>query len=321
MSIRNKINCATRVRNVGVGKCSLHIKEVRGEILVPKGWKIPASALLSQAAFRAYLEAAIIADDPLQRIYPVKGFAALTDNSEEVVVQTLAYGQQLVVRDGNVNWTFQYYDGGICLSNALRSFNGADYDTLFWDSQNILFGTTIAEADGSFSVGGVPQDMLYALPWTANDGANVSMYRIAHSFQPAYINERIGYVQAEFNLADLNGLKNISLVPVSSAAGVITFQALTGCDGENMYSAYSADLADELLYTAVNAETGALIAIDTVTAGAAAAQTFILTLDTADPDYPTTADGLVTISMVGPTALAAAGIEGFEGLPMTYKRG
>lgn len=317
-TIDNMIECATNVKNTGTGSCVLRIGFIRGAILVPKGWKLTAANLASQATLRAALEAALIADKSL-RIFPVPGFKTITDNTEDPVFQTMGDGSQIYVRDGNYNWVMQYYDGGMCLSNALRSFNNAAYEALFYDDQRILFGTTIVEEDGSISLGGIPMDNLQGLPWRANDGTNVAQYRIAFSFQPAYVNESIRYVQLNFQPSQLMGLQNLLLKPNSSLAGVINFSALAGCAAENIYDLYSDEIADAALYVATG-PTGLAIAITSVTA-VPASKSFNLVLDDTDPNYPATAADLITITPTSASAWDTAGIKGFEAFPFTYARG
>ncbi len=320
MSIANKIDCFKTVRNTGTGSCVVHIQKIVFVLLVPKGFVIPDSALLSPATLRTYLETAIIADKSV-RIFPVSGFVNITDNSEGVVAQTFGYGQQIIIRDGNYNWTLQFHAGGLCLSNALRSFNGSDYEVIFGDDQNILFGTNIPDSTGKRQIGGVPMDTLYALPWAVNTGAEVAKYQIALSFQPSYINEDISYAQVNFKLSDLMGLQNIVLAQIgSSAAGLITVQPLSGCASTNLIPQYAAELAVEANWVAINGITMLPIAITTATVNAIS-KTVALQLTILDPNYPVAAGDPVIITMVDAADLAAAGIEGYEALELTTTRG
>ncbi len=320
MSIANKIDCFKTVRNTGTGSCVVHIQKITFVLLVPKGWVIPDSALQSVAALRTYLEAAIIADKSI-RIFPVSGFVNITDNSEGVVAQTFGYGQQVIIRDGNYNWTLQFHAGGLCLSNALRSFNNSDYEVIFGDDQNILFGTNVPDETGKRQIGGVPMDSLYALPWAVNTGAEVAKYQIALSFQPSYINEGISYAQVDFKLSDLMGLQNIVIAQIgTSLAGLITVQALSGCASTNLIPQYATELATEANWIAINGVTMLPIAITTATVNTLS-KTIALQLDAADPNYPVTAGGPVIITMIDAIDLDAAGIEGYEALELTTTRG
>jgi hypothetical protein len=318
----NALDCGSDVRNTGIGGCSLNFEATKGDFLVPKGRVYTQAELATPASLRAALEADILAPKGT-RIFPLHGFEAITDNTEDPTFQTMASGRQVPIREGNYNWIFQYYDGGLCLSNKLRSFkNNTGYAVLFYDAENKLFGTTKTASDGKPGMAGIPLEVLYPFPWKPNDFANAPIYRIQFSFKPNYINEDIAYVDAGFNLDELNGLQNINLTVVGTpAGGVFQVQALTGCDKSNLYDLYSTQLASAALWTLANAATGAAIPITSVAANATL-KAFTVTADTADPAYTAVgATGKVSIGTVGPAALDAADIAGYESIPVEVVRG
>lgn len=318
MSILNKTNCGTSLRNTGIDRCSPHIRFIRGLFLVPPEWHLTESQLASEATVRSALEAAIMAPAG-ERIYPVPGFKSITDSSQDAVIDTLGDGSQIVVRDGNNNWTVQYYDGGLCLSDRLRSFNNSGYRPIFYDDQKMLFGHKITEADGTKSIYGVPMDSIYFAPFKVSTGSNVAQYRIVMSFQPRYINEERGFVVMDIPPGQLNGLRDMTLEGNSSNAGVINFSVYAGCSKENMYDEFSTELANVALYTAKNA-TGGIISITAVTA-IPGTKSFNLVLDNLDADYPASSTAIVTIQPDTAAAFAAAGIAGFEASSFKFARG
>lgn len=318
----NALDCGSDVRNTGIGGCPLHFEATKGVFLVPKGRVYNQTELASPASLRAVLEADILAALG-SRIFPLHGFEVITDNTEDPTFQTMASGRQVPIREGNYNWIMQYYDGGLCLSNKLRSFkNNTGYAAIFYDADNKLFGTKKAASDGTDGMAGVPLEVLYPFPWKPNDFANAPIYRIQFSFKPNYINEDIAYANAGFNLDELNGLQNINLIVVGTpTGGVFQVQPLTGCDKSNLYDLYSTEMADEALWTLADAATGASIPITGVTANATL-QTLAVAADTADPAYTAvTATGKVKIAMVSASALDAADISGFEAIPVEIVRG
>lgn len=321
MALLNTIACATDVKNTGFGTCVVDPKKIVGAIEIPRG-KVFTPAEL--ADFPATIKALIAAASKTDRAFPVGGFQAVTDNSEEPVFQTLGYGTPAPVRDGNYVWIFQYLKGGICLSNALRSRNGgAAGDFLFYDDQGLIIGTRVETSTaGTFGLGGVPVDVFYAYPWKVNDGTNVTSYRVQFVFQPFYINEGLGFIKEPgFNPATLMGLQNINLVQQgASAAGVSQIKALTGCAQTNLFSQFQTELTSAALWKAYNLLNGNEIAITSVTANVGL-EAFTVTLDTADPDYPASATDKVRIQLVDTAALAAADIVGYEGIPVTVNRG
>lgn len=318
MAELNKLNCGTEVRNTGVGGCPLHFEAIRGAFLVPASRVYNTVELTDPYAI---LYSDILAAKGA-RIYPIHKFEAITDNTEDPTFQTMASGRQVPIREGNYNWIFQYYDGGLCLSNKLRSFrNNTGFSVLFYDADNKLFGTKKNGSDGKPGLAGIPLEVLYPFPWKPNDFSNAPIYRVQFSFQPSYINEDIAYVDTGANLGELNGLQNITLTQSgTSSAGVINLIATTGCDGANIYDTYNGQLDAAAAWTAINTATGAAINIDTVAANAAI-KGFTITLDDADTDYPATGTAQVTINLVSPTALEALDVVGYEGLPITVLRG
>ena len=126
-------------------------------------------------------------------------------------------------------------------------------------------------------------------------------------------------------LHDLIGEKimheNINLVQAAApVAGVAQIKALSGCAQTNLFDLYAGELDAALLWKAYNVTTGAEITITSV-AQNVGLKAFTVTLDSTDPDYPATAAALVRYELADVTALAAAGVVGYEGLPLTIQRG
>lgn len=319
----NSISCATSIKNTGTGDCTFIPGFVKGWFRVGNNFKVDPTVAATPESLKAYMTSLILSDDPSQRIYPVKGIKSITDSSEDTTFQTFGDGTQVPVRDGFMNFTLQYVDGGMCLHLALRSMNGTGGKYVFWDQNNVLMGTGSTDADGVRSLVGAPA-LFYENKWKLNDGSNVANFGSFFSIDPYYLNEALAFVPAGFNLGELSGLQTMVLRQgsVAPVGGVIRFKALAGCDYANQFSLYSDELIDETLYIATNKATGAQIDITSVTAtGSGATGEFILTLDSTDPDYPATTTALIDIRLVGPTELAAADIVGFESNTLTVKRG
>src|SRR5678810_1267689 len=138
----NKIFCGQDAKNTGICDCFLDPKLIIGAILVPKD-KVFTAEELADANIQETMEA-LVEETAKNRILPIQGFVAITDNSEEPVEQTFGYGTIEPVRDGNYNWIFGFRKGGVNLSNSLRSYNGLTnkYAVIFIENQNHLLGTT-----------------------------------------------------------------------------------------------------------------------------------------------------------------------------------
>lgn len=306
MAELNQIVCASRVSNTGFGSCFLDMEQIVGAFIVPNGYKLTAVELQT-------LQATLVADtkvaSKLARVYPLGGFVAVTSNTEDKTLQTFAYGGKKVVREGDYDWTFQYTEGGLCLHKALRSFNSnAGWSVLFYDSNFTLFGTTGADAGALYAI---PAKVLWANPWTPNDGSNTAVYSIQFVFEPRYINEDLAYVAADSSISEISGLQDaqIQLVSWVEATGVAQVKIVSAC-GTNLYDVYATELAAAGVYTAANKATGGAIAISSV-AGVSATKAFNVTVDTADSDFPSGTQG-VLLNLAATSVLDAAGIVGYE---------
>jgi hypothetical protein len=244
----NKIFCGSDVKNTGICECFFDPKLITGAILVPKN-KVFTSDELLDANIAATLAAAVSAAQA-SRIYPFQPFETITDNTEDPTRQTFGYGTVKTVREGKYNWALQFINGGLNLSNALRTFNGliGKYAIIWLESQNTMIGTSKKDANDEWGLAGVPLSDLYQRPWRPSDGSNVSNYTFEASFDPVYINEKIAFKKVSFDsylLAELAGLEDVKLTLVAAAEGGTTIEvsAETDCGSTNFYDLFKTELA------------------------------------------------------------------------------
>lgn len=306
MSKLNQLVCANNVANVGFGSCFLDMEQIVGAFIVPNGFSLSAADL-------ADLQTALIADTKvavkLNRVFPLHNFVQMTSNTEDKTVQSFNYGGKKVVREGDYDLTFEFTEGGLCLLKALRSFNSNGvWSVIFYDSKFRIFGTT-GSTEGSLY--GIPLKMLWANPWTPNDGTKTAMYAVQMVFEPRYINEDLAYAEADSYITDILGLQDIIITKNSwnEATGVANISVYSRC-GTNLYEVFPTELALAAVYTAANGVTGAAITVSSV-AAVAATKTFNVTVDTADPDFPAGTQGVV-LDLAAIAVLEANGIEGYE---------
>lgn len=313
----NKIFCGSDVKNTGTCECFFDPKLITGVIFVPKG-KVFTAAELADAQIQATLEAAVSAAAS-GRIYPFQPFEAITDNTEDPTRQTFGYGTVKTVREGKINWQFQFINGGLNASNALRSFNGliGKFNVIFIESQNTLLGTSRKDANGEWGLAGVPMSDIYTRPWRPSDGTNVTNYTIEFSFDPVYINEKIAFKKVAFDsylLSELAGLEDIKLINGGVDGSEILVTAETDCGSTDVFDLY----ADELAQPTAWKITGADGTAKTVSAVAKNDDAKGWTV-TAEETFE---DGDV-ISLAAPSVLAAApiGIVGYDSIPLTLDLG
>lgn len=264
----NKIFCGQDAKNTGICDCFFDPKLMIGAILVPKN-RVFTLEELKDENIQATLED-LVAETRKLRIYPVQGFVAITDASAEPTEQTFGYGTVEPVKDGNYNWTFGFRNGGINLSNALRTFNGltSKYAVIFIESQNHLLGTVKKDINGANGLAGIPLEVLYTYPWKANDGTNLTSYRIRFNFLPQYINEGIAFKKVSstsYMLAELAGLETVQLELIEAVdATNLVIGASSDCGSTDMYEEFADEIANEEAWVAYDGD-GATIAIVSVT--------------------------------------------------------
>lgn len=305
MGVINRTICVTGGGNTGVGDCPLIPRHIIGFFIVPSNYSItPTEAL----ALQTTLQNDANNDLPSQRIYPVHGLVGLTDNTGELVTETLGYGGIAAITEGKYDWTFRLGRGGVCLQQQLRKYNGKSLSVLLYDNNYVLYGTLV-----NGNLAGIPLELFYALPFTLSDGSGTTTaFNVRMVMDPTYLNDNLAYLETRedgFLLSTITGLQDIKLVEAAgSAKPVIVVQALAGCGNENLYDLYSDELSEVALWTVVNANSGEEIAITSVATNDAV-KGFTITI-------PATADPVI-VSLAPVSELETAGIIGYEGRPLT----
>jgi hypothetical protein len=251
-------------------------------------------------------------DNPALRIYPVPNFFSFKDSSEKAVEQKFDYGQVQTVRDGIMDWQFEFRLGGLNLSNALRGYNGYAWSFLFIDSKNQLVGTQAVDSTGAATIGAISPIEFYQDPFVPNDGKKLATYTSKFRFLAVYVNELVAYVTtAPFNIVStIKGLIDVVLTgSESSTPGIYNVTVTSRVGGVNVGALYSTALASASLWVANNTATGSAITITGVTWNAAGGY-FALALTVTSPPYPAIGAAL-NINTVGPTELNTALVPGY----------
>lgn len=316
----NKIFCGSDVKNTGICECFFDPALLDGAILGPLS-KVFTEAELADAVIQSTLETAG-RTVKTSRIFPFSPFENITDNTEDPVRQTFGYGTVKTVREGKYNWLFQFINGGLNLSNALRTFNGltGKYGLILKDSKNTLIGTSKKDVNGNWGLGFIPLSDFYARPWRPSDGANVTNYGVEVSFEPVYINEKIAFKRVSIDsylLSEFKGLEDIVLTLVAATEGGTTIEvsAATDCGSTDVFDLYSAELAQAVAWVLKN-EAGEDQTISGVVANADT-KTWTITRSEG-----VNADG-DTLQLAAPSVLAAAPINvvGYESNILTLDFG
>lgn len=313
MNIFNRVDCLGGGRNRNTGfDCVLTPKAIKGGAYVPSTFKLTKAQLATPGATLAALKAAAKADLPENRIFPFHNLINPADNSEDKIVRTATDGTRAVVRDGMMDWSWEFTIGGLALHTALRTHNQNGGYFIFWDSDYVLFGW-----GKDREIYGIPVNYKWVNPWKMETGDTTAIFALQIVFDPRYINQEMGFAKLNNTLTDVKGLRDIAIIlnEFSGDDGTGNFSLLTEDSAYNLYDLYNTQLGTATVYIAINSQTGEEIDITSVTPKAGD-KTFDFVLDTMDEDYPTEEGDIIVISMIPVSELEALGVEGFEGLSM-----
>jgi hypothetical protein len=316
MANLNTLPVSAATKNVGLTAKSFDPRNIVGAILTPKGYKISKTVVTS--TLQAQLLSDAQAASKISRVYPISNLLGFKDNSEKKVEQQFDYGGKVTVRDGAYTWSFMFVKGGQPLQQALRAFNGSDWDFLFVDQKNVLIGTKYVDNAGVEYIQAISSIEFYAEPFGLNDGKKVAEYNLDFSFFSNLVNDNLSFVaDASFDILNtVKGLIDVTLVPATEVTSGSYSLIIKDKMGINLYGQLSALLSgvNKTNLKITNASTGAAITITSSTANATLDNNnggFDIVLDKTDPDYPT-GSVKVRFDLIDAASLYTANVLGFE---------
>lgn len=306
-NVKNVKICNPAGGNTRVGSCWNDIGIPRGVLIGPLGVELPASTI---AALKVAIEAALLADNPYSRIYPLQGIVVPTDQTPEPNMITFAgNGQQVVAGENARSMTFQWFDGGYCLLRALRTANGTQRGVMVIDSKGQLIATD-GSGDNIKFISAYTFAKQFKWPMTTSE---VAAYNYFMSFETSQVDD--AGVIIDFNaenggglsyLSSLQGLFNVAITQAAAptATHVKVKAQVVGCGSSDLYDLYADDLAVVGAWSVTRVDNGGTIVVSAV-AKSAVFNGWDLTL--------TAATGItVNVSLAGPTELDAIDVTGYE---------
>jgi hypothetical protein len=148
MSIVNyPLNCARGLGNTGQPSCAISIEKLEGLLMTTDGFKIPAASLTSFDTAFAYLQAATLAANPLQRIYPLHTIEGLTNNTAAPEKKLSGYGNTQSVTEQPQQFEVEIENNGIEYYKKLRTWNGRKDVRVYWIDKTFIGGYLDSNGD------------------------------------------------------------------------------------------------------------------------------------------------------------------------------
>lgn len=316
-------NCLGSVKNTGVPQCYLDTNFITGAIHVPKGTIIdgttnPITTQLTSLLYNA---------SKTSRGYVAYDFEKVDDSSDKLVIQTMPNGARHPVREGWMDLLFQWFDGGINKNQAMRTFNGSNWDMYFIDTnplngQSNLWGIYVVNPSTGLIVPNkiqafptTPGGFIWTPPQKPNTGSERTTYTTQYAFKQNYWADQIAAVTCPFDFpTTFPGLNDVvvgAAATVNATPGSfnVTLVSPLGTDIGALYSAALSGTGKSN-WTVANAATGASITITTVTwvpsttAGVPGFFTFAVPTTTPYPTVPNP----ILINLKTVDILQAAGV-------------
>lgn len=319
----NYNNCLGSVKNTGVPQCYLDTNFITGAIIAPKGTILNGSSLSISAA----LSALVYNASKTSRGFPAYDFEKVDDSSDKLVIQTMPTGARHPVREGWMDLLFQWFDGGINKNQALRTFNGNNWDFFLTDTnplngQSNIWGISVTNTATGLPYTNqiqtfptTPGGFLWTPPQKPNTGSERTAYTTQFAFKQTYWADQIAAVACPFDFPTtfpaLNDVVVSASATVSSTTKVFNVCLVSplGTDIGALYSAALSGSGGIALWTSAVASSGVSLTISSVTwtASTTSGVPGYFTITVGTTGYPTP-PAPVLFNLTNANALQAAGV-------------
>lgn len=274
----NYNNCLGTVKNTGVPQCYLDTNFITGAIHVPKGTIVDGTT----QSITTQLTSLIYNASRTSRGYVAYDFEKVDDSSDKLVIQSMPTGARHPVREGWMDLLFQWFDGGINKNQAMRTFNGSNWDMFFIDTnplngQSNLWGIYVTNPSTGLPYTNkiqafptTPGGFIWTPPQKPNTGSERTAYTTQYAFKQTYWADQIAAVACPFDFpTTYPGLNDVVVTPsatVNATTGSFNICLLSPL-GTDIGALYSAALSGsgKTNWTVAVASSGASITITTVT--------------------------------------------------------
>lgn len=292
--------------NSGFPLCDVIRKAPKALLLLDSGVGFDAADRASVSTLVAAIKTATRAPRG-SRVYPIMSISNFDDTSTaatKAAVGNLSI-QQITMQEGVPSFSFQHRKGDI-FHKQLSKAENSNLTLMIIDDAYVIYGTQTA---GGLFTGYSLAEFKAELAKFAN-ASTPSNYPFSVVLNDiTEYKENLAFVQTDSTVLGISGIINTDLKLVSQATNVANISA-TAAGGKSLGDNYSTEIANIDAWAATNAQTGADIAITSVTYDSTP-KYFVVTLDSTAFTALTTGDK-VNIDLVDAAALKVLGVDGFE---------
>lgn len=259
MSILNQTNCGNDT-NMGVSNCQINLSFITRAIAMPIGTVIPATALVDNTTFNAYINDKLIADNRNERFYLINPLLEINDKTGDPVTES-RNNTDFIVTSKPYNWGW-FVNESICDYKNLRSlfqYSQNRFTFLFGDSLQNTWGVSAPDEDGEEGLAGYNMAQVYIPDWTPMTSKALVKFMFTLIFAN---NEQLisqsAFVQSNY-IPNTTGLVDVKLTAgtTTSTATNLYVTGKYGCSGSNL--SFFDQLADPDAWTIVPTAGGSAI--------------------------------------------------------------
>ena len=309
--------CGTLGANTGKPVCDVALAAIK-YFLPTLGAEFTAAELVDSDTIKAAITERMLevrgSTDKLY-LFPLANESEPTTGDRTVA--SLADGFEKTLLDPVPKYVMRSGAVGLYQHQPLTAFNGFSGKGYFIDRNNRFF--YIIKSDGT-GKGLSVADVYTSIP---GFGSTAALTPAVTNITMGNVDELkigpIGIIQLDFNVADLVNIEDVSIVEKAAhASNVYTVGGKTKYGQTDIYASYSTALANSARWVVTNMQTGATIAITTVTADATN-KGWDITIDSTAYSALSTGDKF-SINLADPATLSAAGVDGIEGIKIVYTK-
>lgn len=309
--------CATLGGNTGRPACDVRMGRIAHLLLATSKVFTEAQLATSEALQEALQDAMLLANSDANKIFAFPKMREAVNNTGDPATGTLPDGYEEVLNEALPKYLLRSTPG-VCVQQAMASFNGWAGTMFIIDENNILwYRRTSTEGGQGFSTG-----YLYTNPPQFKGSADVQTANTRITFGD--IDEfkgSIGAVKLDFTVSSLDTMQDVILDDredendSGALNNVFKIGGKIKCEGTDIYAAYKTLLNNVLRWRAYKAD-GTVLDLTSVSTDDALSA-WQITIDSTDYDAMDAGD-VFYIDLVVPATLIAASVTGIEGKKLRF---